>query len=257
LGVELEKERIVSLPTFWKDPAEYPVVVFGMHRSGSSLLSRILHSSEVYMGLLQEHNAEAIHFLSLNQKLLKEHNADWLEPVVVTESGEQKLSGADLYHEHFKLNRGGEVYRRLFFNEAWGWKDPRNTFTLPYWQTLYPKLKAIHLHRDGRDVAMSLFYRNQKRGEVQDPRLNNLLFCFQLWEKYIEQALHYSEKDFPILSLRYSDLVKGEASVYSELSRFVGRSIQAKEREERQYSYPSELQAVALESRWMKTLGYL
>lgn len=257
MGIELEKEHIVSTMTFWKDPAHYPILVFGMHRSGSSLLSRILHSSEIYMGLMQEHNAEAIHFLSLNQQLLHERKANWLKPSMVEESRLKEYTPAQLYHEHFKLNRGGALYRRFFFNESWGWKDPRNTFCLPYWLSIFPKLKAIHIHRDGRDVAMSLFNRNRKEGEVQDEQLNTLVSCFQLWEKYIAQAFNYTDSDFPLLSIAYRDLVAGEEDTFLQLSNFVGKSIQGHKREERKYIYPPELQAAAAESRWMKILGYL
>lgn len=38
----------------------------------------------------------------------------------------------------------------------WGWKDPRNTITLPIWLELFPNAKILHIRRHGVDVAQSL-----------------------------------------------------------------------------------------------------
>jgi hypothetical protein len=46
---------------------------------------------------------------------------------------------------------------------AWGWKDPRNSITLPVWLKLFPDARVIHIVRNGVDVAESL-YRRQQRG---------------------------------------------------------------------------------------------
>ena len=51
-----------------------------------------------------------------------------------------------------------------FFNldYNWGWKDPRNIFTLPFWITLFPLSKIIIVKRHPYDVCMSLINRNTK-----------------------------------------------------------------------------------------------
>lgn len=38
---------------------------------------------------------------------------------------------------------------------AWGWKEPRSIFLLPFFQSQFPALKFLHVIRDGRDMAYS------------------------------------------------------------------------------------------------------
>ena len=49
------------------------------------------------------------------------------------------------------------AYRSLErFDQPWGWKDPRNVFTLPLWLRVFPEAKIIYIVRNGVDVAASL-----------------------------------------------------------------------------------------------------
>jgi len=38
---------------------------------------------------------------------------------------------------------------------AWGWKEPRSIFLLPFFHSQFPTLKFLHVIRDGRDMAYS------------------------------------------------------------------------------------------------------
>lgn len=38
---------------------------------------------------------------------------------------------------------------------AWGWKEPRSIFLLPFLDSQFPALKFLHVIRDGRDMAYS------------------------------------------------------------------------------------------------------
>jgi len=44
----------------------------------------------------------------------------------------------------------------------WGWKDPRNTFTIDIWIEVFPNAKLIHIYRNPIDVAESLRKRTLK-----------------------------------------------------------------------------------------------
>ncbi|BCW93430.1 MAG: hypothetical protein KatS3mg007_1324 [Thermoanaerobaculum sp.] len=58
-----------------------------------------------------------------------------------------------LLEEHLRPlvseQRGGARY------SAWGWKEPRSIYLLPFWNELMPSLRFIHVIRDGRDMAFS------------------------------------------------------------------------------------------------------
>src|SRR5207302_9249377 len=92
----------------------------------------------------------------------------------------------------------------------WGWKDPRNTFTLPMWLHIYPDAKLISIERHGVDVAESLrasemsnlkgaaqryerypalsFLRQSEDSFVDSPRCLSLDGGFSLWSAYVSQA---------------------------------------------------------------------
>jgi len=57
---------------------------------------------------------------------------------------------------------------------VWGWKDPRNSLTLPFWQQLFPKLKTLIMVRNPLEVAHSMRKRNG----------SSYSFGLRLWEIY-------------------------------------------------------------------------
>lgn len=172
-----------------------PLIIIGMHRSGTSLLAKVLEKAGIFMGVMKDHNYEAIHFLSLNQQTLWAAGGSWIDPVVPEPIYWKRLLNArQLYEEHFRLDtKPARFYHRLF-PRPWGWKDPRNTFTLPMWLDLFPEARVLHITRDPQEVARSLQVRNHKKGEVFDERLNDLEFCLQLAEKYISQGRSYANQ---------------------------------------------------------------
>ncbi|MEZ5023867.1 MAG: sulfotransferase [Chitinophagales bacterium] len=47
----------------------------------------------------------------------------------------------------------------------WGWKEPRNSFTLEFYKELFPDAKIIHIYRNPIDSANSYLKRDRK-GEM-------------------------------------------------------------------------------------------
>jgi len=79
-------------------------------------------------------------------------------------------------------------------NFSWGWKDARNTFTLPAWLDVFPKAKILHIYRNGVDVAQSLRFREQTRiqrfvSEVGNIKPNMLKRNLELMEKSLFQYI--------------------------------------------------------------------
>ena len=242
----------------WKDQLQCPVIIIGMHRSGSSMLSRILNRSGIFMGLFQEHNAEALRFLKINRLLLNEHGASWLEPKEVSNSNHDFPDNLSLYREHFKLGIESKIYRRWFYNYPWGWKDPRNTFTLPFWLSRFPKAKVVHIHRDGRQVAMSLFRRNQRKGEVHDQRLNDVGFGFRLWEKYLMQVEEWKRRGISFIDVEYEAVTDASKNVVKLLERHLDHEMRIDPTgPASMHDIPDRLEELAASSSLMKQYGYL
>lgn len=182
-----------------------PVIIMGMHRSGTSMLAQVLHQSGIHMGVHRDHNFEALHFLSINQRAMWQAGGDWHMPVVPAEQCFDTWSAQELFYIHLALKKRYAYLKYVFLNQRWGWKDPRNTFTLPHWLRLFPEAKVVHLIRHGWDVAISLKNRNQKTGEVYVREFDDLQVGFQLWSSYLNQAFSYDISS--IIHLKYEDLI--------------------------------------------------
>jgi len=190
-----------------------PVIVMGMHRSGTSALVRALRDMGLFIGHDLEPNSEARYFLNLNEALLAMAGSRWDSPhsmlrvlededLVAWMSGwlDAKMSGFEtsLYLSKPNWFRYRDIRN---FPQAWGWKDPRNVLTLPIWLKLFPDAKVIHVVRHPVDVASSLKVRelklrditleekaNPEQWKVTSPQCFDLEYGVKLWETYVSAA---------------------------------------------------------------------
>ena len=58
-----------------------PVIIIGMHRSGTTLLSKLLENAGIFMGNKKEINNEALFFLKFNEYIFKQASASWDSPI--------------------------------------------------------------------------------------------------------------------------------------------------------------------------------
>jgi hypothetical protein len=166
-----------------------PVIVIGMHRSGTTLLSRVLQQCGLFMGNRQDAHGEAFFFLRLNEWFLSQAHCAWdnvsqfeaLDPFT-----RQQL--ARVARRHLRgIRRIGYLGTGKFFRYPniasldipWGWKDPRNTVTIDIWKELFPNARIIHVSRHPVDVAQSLRKREQQTQRMifgRHKRLHNALY---------------------------------------------------------------------------------
>jgi hypothetical protein len=238
----------------------HPLIIIGMHRSGTTMVAEALNKAGVFMGAFREHNGEALHFLSLNQQMLWAAGGDWLLPVVPGSEHDKTLPPNEIYAEHIKSPSANEKRLRLFNNVRWGWKDPRNTFTLPLWVKRFPEARVLHMVRDGRAVAMSLQTRNQVVGEVFDERLGDIEFCFKLWETYVQQGIRCRElvPKNNFLQINYEDVVAVDPKAVLPIDHFTGVHVAdfLNARNWPKQDFSEELNALAAKSEVFAELGY-
>ncbi len=204
-----------------------PVVVIGMHRSGTSFLTRILHHNGIFMGINQSGVNEARFFLKMNIKILDTNGFRYDQPGVPTDCTTR------FTYSEFKRNFLGQplrygIYKKVIRDRGdWGWKDPRNTYTLPYWLKYFPDMKVVHIYRNGIDVAMSLFLRNsklKKKNSYYSDSLNDKVEALKLWEKYYIQAESYREiLGDRFITLKYEELVLENKNEIQRLESFFER----------------------------------
>lgn len=202
-----------------------PIIVIGMHRSGTTMLSRIFHSIGVYMGRRLSENAESRFFQTLNREILDGIGGDWVNIKPATEKIQLAEINQQLAYElKEKLLVQGKLggffsvrhCLKLLFSQNsihWGWKDPRNSITLPIWLNIFPDAKIVHIIRNGVDVAVSLYHREKNRQQTDkdyDPRLQDFSYCFNLWEQYVSTCRGYS-LSVPAeqyIEMRYEDVLQ-------------------------------------------------
>ena len=233
-----------------------PVIIIGMHRSGTSMLSQALEQAGLFLGWRQlAGHQEAQFFLRLNMWLMLQASAGWEAPEAVRYVAERPDARAAVdEYLRFSLRSPRAVsflgaaryakYRSVeSLDEPWGWKDPRTTFTLPFWLDLFPEAKVVHVYRHGVDVAESLRarqaelassgverFQRQKRHHALRTKFSELVpgmrFAsldegFSLWMRYTREASQavgrLGDRAF---ELKYEDFLKAPTERITELATF-------------------------------------
>lgn len=191
------------------------VCLLGMHRSGTSLVTRLVNAMGVDLGpgehLMKatgenprgfwEHHA----MRDLNDEILSRFGGTWHEPPVLPAGWESDARLADV------RRRARAVIRDEFSGRrAWGWKDPRTCLTLPFWQQLLPPMRYVICLRNPLDVARSLEKRDRFPVEKSGA----------LWLLYLRSSLAHTT-GLPRLFTFYDDLVTDWPAEVRRLSRFV------------------------------------
>lgn len=159
-----------------------PVIVVGMHRSGTSLLTRLLDEVGLFVGRDLEGHAESRHFQRINRWMLDEVGVSWDHPETLADLPDHPdIVEAMATHVRFLLSSprsagylGWLRYLRVGspanLERPWGWKDPRSTILLPVWSEVFPEARIVHIRRHGVDIANSLRDRHSESIEVWEGR---------------------------------------------------------------------------------------
>lgn len=142
--------------------ASNPVVIVGMHRSGTSLTASFLEALGVDLGgnLLAAdcHNAkgyfEDVDFLELQRQLLQARSRsddggwpDW---------GWTEGEALDLADLGDYVTAARQLIEMRPADRRWGWKDPRTSLLLDFWDALLPDAVYLMAYRLPWDVADSI-----------------------------------------------------------------------------------------------------
>lgn len=139
------------------------VCIAGMHRSGTSMLSHLFQKCGMYLGESSELMPsstdnpagfwENLEFVTINDELLGAVGGAWDSPP--SEQTDWKASNFPLISIKAEI-----LTARMSSRRFWGWKDPRNCLTLPFWMQHFPDLKIVISVRHPLEVAISLHRRN-------------------------------------------------------------------------------------------------
>lgn len=208
-----------------------PILLAGMHRSGTSMLADILTNAGLQTGCHRDPNGESVLFLQWNQWLLLQagcrwdHPADWhpwINPLKATAAAQLKQTLQEPYARHAFFGKRFHAPDFFTYTHPWGWKDPRNTLTFPIWKHVFPQARALIMTRHGVDVAASLQQRAtaewQRWRPAKGPAAQRLITgsarclsldaAFSLWQEYQEAAICLqSQYPADILVIPYEKLL--------------------------------------------------
>jgi len=120
---------------------------------------------------------EHLGFVALNEELLNELGGAWDLPP----KADENFTEARLDPLRMKAQLLIEGFESA---GLWGWKDPRNSLTLPFWQDLLPGLKTLIVVRNPLEVAYSMRERNG----------TSLSLGLRLWEIYNRRLIEIANE---------------------------------------------------------------
>jgi hypothetical protein len=201
------------------------ILVLGMHRSGTSMVTEIIEALGVYLGPADEligpstfnerGHFELLRAVEFDNDLLREAGGTWDAPPARDRLDALAATHRPPIDEWF----GGHA--------AWAFKDPRLCLTLPVWMAaLSPEsVRVVHVIRDPYATARSLVARNAAmelpsshhgRGEM------TMVDGLGLWAEYNQRACAYTETfGLPRLTLWYDQVLDDPRRQVARLADFL------------------------------------
>lgn len=201
------------------------VVVLGMHRSGTSALTRALKVMGVELGtnllppmpgVNEKGFWEDVDINALNIELLGLLGHDWhtLSPIFAEDLESSALS--DL-----KLKAIDVLRKKLATTQCFGMKDPRMARLLPFWQSVFTHINAHTSYviscRNPMSVARSL---NARDGFALEKG-------YLLWQEHMLNSLTWTE-NCPRLVVDYDCFLDDPAKEMNRISQSLGLSFNPK-----------------------------
>jgi len=169
------------------------ICIAGAHRSGTSLLTRLLHRCGLHLGEEQDLMPAAadnpdgfwenLRFVKINDEILNALGGSWDLPPLP----EANFEGSELDPLRAKARLLVEGFAG---HDPWGWKDPRNCLTIPFWESLLPGLKTVIIVRNPLETAYSMHARNG----------NSYALGLRLWEIYNRRLVALTRPDSRIVT---------------------------------------------------------
>ena len=157
------------------------IIITGMHRSGTSLVSSLLQRSGIHIGekLIAANSAnprgyfEDVDFYEFHENLLHESKQTYLH-----------VNGNCTFEPtESKISRAHELIAERAHRPLWGWKDPRTCLFLSFWKQLLPNARVLFVYRHPIEVLLSLL----RRGEFDNhPSLMAGLHAWHVYNSNIQ-----------------------------------------------------------------------
>jgi hypothetical protein len=224
-----------------------PLVIGGSGGSGTRVVARLSRRAGYDLGTDVNAAGDSVH--------LRMFYLDWINRFVASERRGRRVPPDQIrqmnddFHRAIARHLAGCSNASTSNGGRWGWKAPRGIFLLPFMHSQFPKMKFVHVIRDGRDIALS---QNQsqlrKQGAVlltrrerwfnSDP-LNSIL----LWQRVNLSAANYGEtnlgKNYQLV--RFEDICGAPVETTARLFGFLGAEADAEQAAREEISAPNSI----------------
>jgi len=199
-------------------------IVLGMHKSGTTLVSKILHESGINMGSFdknasydQGNHYERNETNSLNKQILG--CGDRLSLDVVNKANIQDiLTDNDICDSILNLI---DNLNKIYNN--WGFKDPRTCLTFPIWEKYIHPCKIIFIYRDPLEVYSHYSKKISPLNLLQ--KIKNSWKALSAWYIYNVQAYKIARtKNFDTYIIHYSNFMNDE-NEFEKFEKFLDRQL--------------------------------
>lgn len=203
------------------------VFVLGMHRSGTSATTRLIHALGVPVNVPADWMApgpdnpkgfwESTALARFNDDLLAALGGTWDHPPAPPGDW-RALDGSAAWRD-----RARRLFPALFPTPQWVWKDPRTCLTFPFWrEALAVRPVVVLAHRNPLEVVRSL----QSRDRFAPGH------AVALWERYVRASLA-AARGLPVFVADYARMMADPLGWCGRLRAFLAAQGVATEREER------------------------
>lgn len=162
------------------------ICLAGMHRSGTSLFSSYLQHCGINMGEAMAAPGSGNKYGHFEDKAFLEFHKDILRKNkrhMYKDPGELLISDDNVKYAKDLIDNNTNKYGNF------GWKDPRSTLFLDFWNTIAPDTKFLFLYREPLTVIDSLFRRKGERYLFFKP-----LMAADAWLLYNRKVIDFYQR---------------------------------------------------------------
>jgi sulfotransferase family protein len=196
-----------------------PYVIGATGGSGTRVVARIVRRGGMFIGTNLNVSEDALDFGDYSDRWINvflAHRPLDRAPTVRAEMTDDLRATVDRHLAPLDANA-----------RAWGWKEPRSIFLLPFFASYFPGLKFLHVVRDGRDMAYSA-NQNQlrKHGDAllggAHAGQSEPVRSIALWSRLNAETAEYGETFLGTryLRLRFEDLCRDPAPTIVRIFEF-------------------------------------
>lgn len=199
------------------------ICTIGMHRSGTSLVARMVNLLGVQLGpdprvvTAGDDNPKGYWeyrpFVDINDAILDRFGGRWDQPPALPPSW-----ASDPRLDDLRSHARDLIAKDFSATPLWGWKDPRACLTLPFWQDVIGPMRYVICLRNPCAVAASLTHRDGRRRENAE----------WLWLAHMQAALADTSGQ-PRLFVSYEDLLEDWRPDLRRMAAFIGHPERAED----------------------------